>query len=309
MLSLLLGCAPPPPGPTGHLVYATDAGLRDLDLAAGTSTPLRGPAGTLYPGPPDPLGALVPVVAVTADGQALWFVPRDGGAPVETGVHGGRVRGPTWSPDGAWLVVESDAASYADIWRVPRDGGRPTRLTAAPDGSFEPVADAAGRVVYASSRDGNAELYLQARGVVTRLTDHPADDMHPQLSPDGLRLAWLTRREGPARVWTMATDGTGAAPLRPGDTDDTDVVWAPDGRRLAVETCGHVEVVDAATGAAVDLGVGSGPAWSPDGAWLAFSSTRSGVRALHVATPDGGDVRRVTNGGGDWLPRWQRSPP
>ncbi|MDQ3169155.1 MAG: S9 family peptidase [Acidobacteriota bacterium] len=38
------------------------------------------------------------------------------------------------------------------------------------------------------------------------------------------------------------------------------------------------------------------PAWSPDGAWLAFASDRTDKRQIYLISPSGGEARAITNG-------------
>jgi Tol biopolymer transport system component len=37
------------------------------------------------------------------------------------------------------------------------------------------------------------------------------------------------------------------------------------------------------------------PAWSPDGRWIAFDTTRNGNVEIYVISPEGGAPRRLTN--------------
>lgn len=47
------------------------------------------------------------------------------------------------------------------------------------------------------------------------------------------------------------------------------------------------------------------PAWSPDGKWVAFESTRDGNFAIYVVRADGAGLRRLTSGeADDEQPRW-----
>ncbi|MEM9372501.1 MAG: S41 family peptidase [Planctomycetota bacterium] len=74
---------------------------------------------------------------------------------------------------------------------------------------------------------------------------------------------------------------------------------SPDGERIVFSWRGDLWRVDSDGGEAVRLT--SHPAdetrsaWSPDGGWIAFESTRSGRRAIHVMRPDGTESRKVTS--------------
>jgi TolB protein len=57
-----------------------------------------------------------------------------------------------------------------------------------------------------------------------------------------------------------------------------------------------------------DIADDQNPAWSPDGALIAFDSDRSGDRQVYVIRPDGTALREVTTGPGThqgpaWRPR------
>ena len=51
------------------------------------------------------------------------------------------------------------------------------------------------RIVFASNRDGDSEIYsMDINGNnLLQLTDHPADDGNPAGSPDGRRIAFMIR--------------------------------------------------------------------------------------------------------------------
>ena len=61
---------------------------------------------------------------------------------------------------------------------------------------------AAGKIVFTSYRDGDAEIYLAANdgSNATRLTSSASLDEQPALSPDGSRIAFVSARSGTPRL-------------------------------------------------------------------------------------------------------------
>ena len=69
------------------------------------------------------------------------------------------------------------------------------------------VDNPASRIVFETNRDGNSEIYsMEPNGNdgITRLTNDPAVDTRPSLSPDGSLIAW----QHGGRIWLMNSDGT-----------------------------------------------------------------------------------------------------
>ncbi len=102
----------------------------------------------------------------------------------------------------------------------------------------------------------------------------------------------------------------GALPLAPErhiEFDTTEGTWlsltrSPDGRRIVFDLLGDLYSLDGAGGDATALTRGlafdSQPAYSPDGAWLAFTSDRSGAENVWISRPDGSDARQISDNAG-----------
>lgn len=319
-------------GIPGRIVFVSERdGNPEVYLTAPTGEGVRrltsGPAAD-YPAAVSPDGSALLVVSVTeAAGEhveRLESYPLEGGAPATLVGGTSRARAPSWSPDGRWLVYESDRASFRDLFRVDRDGRGARRLTRNPEGNFEPAVSPDGRTVaFSSSRDGNAEVYaMNTDGSgQRRLTAFHRDDWGAQWAPDGRTIAFLSNREGADRIFLMNPDGTGQRKLnaaadttrKPGDVQEAGPAWSPDGMRIAYELRtreggSRVRVTEVRTGATREIPGGGRdgmPAWSPDGRYLAFTSERGGDPELYLARADGTGVTRLTRArGADWLPRW-----
>ena len=317
-------------GLAGRILFVAERGgnqdVYAVSPAGGEPARLTDAPEADYPAALSPDGAALLVVSVgerrgdqVEQMRLLPLAGGEGAAPL--GPASARARAPSWGAGGAWLVFESDRESFRDLFRIGRDGTGLKRLTANPEGNFEPAVSPDGRwIAFASSRDGDAELYVMAAdgSGQRRLTAFHRDDWGPLWSPDGATLLFHSNREGADRLFLVAPDGTGLRRLTP-DTaragvGEADPAWAPGGRRVAFthqvrEGESRVRIADPAGGPVVEIRSGPGhasqPAWSPDGRHLVFVVTRDGEADLWLARADGSAPTPLTRLPGDeWLPRW-----
>lgn len=277
-----------------------------------------------FPAAVRPDGAALLVAAAQAEHgsvhlEQLRVVALDG---TTTALHAprGRSRNPSWAPDGAWFVAESDAQGFSDLVRMtPRPDTDAARLQTAPEGSFEPSVSPDGtQVAFASSRDGDPEIYvMKADGTdVRRLTFFHKEDWAPQWSPDGRFIAFLSNRENRTRVFVMHPDGSGtravSGTVETGE--ERELAWSPDSRALAFvgrQPSGQTRIWKVAMDGSAPVALTRGkhiddqPAWSPDGKYLVHASDRDRNVDLFLVRADGSGSTRLTQApGADWLPRW-----
>ncbi len=177
-------------------------------------------------------------------------------------------------------------------------------------------------LLYVSTRDGDYAIFgADAAGKhARRLTKQRGDpstpaglffQWQPAWSPDGTRVAFVSRRDGTSHVYVMNADGTGTRRLTSSAKNDERPAWSPDGKRIVFSREGALFGVPAAGGLARRVGRGLGyagdPAWSPDGRRIAYDYRRPGSQAseVYVMNAGGGGVRQLTRlGRTSVLPAW-----
>ncbi len=136
----------------------------------------------------------------------------------------------------------------------------------APQGDFT-------RMALNSLRDGNWEVYV-ARGDGTQgvnITNNPAYDVEPQLSPDGTQILFASDRDH--------------APTAAGVRTFNIYVAQVDGSNLRRLTTTNDSQ--------------SRPIWSPDGSHIFFTMERNGNVDIYSMRSDGSDLQRLTTNRAD----------
>ena len=164
------------------------------------------------------------------------------------------------------------------------------------------------RIVFASLRDGNKEIYVMDAdgGNQENLTNNPAYDGDPDWSPDGTKIAFVSRRDGVSQIYVMNADGKNPIRLTDGPRWKEDPDWSPDGQKIAFtvnadwkkeELLDHIAVMDAdGNNRVMHEDHGREPSWSPDGGEIAFTSWRDDWNwDIYVIGADRRGLKRVTH--------------
>ncbi len=168
------------------------------------------------------------------------------------------------------------------------------------------------RIVFASNRDGNWDIYsMDAKGKnLLQLTDHPKSDEYPAFSPDGRRIAFKSERDFKPDLYVMDRDGNNVIRLTNDNDFESRPSWSPDGTKIAFSAFrflvgnSEIYVMDADGNNQINLTKhemdDSVPNWSPDGSKIAFASKPADdimFTAYHifVMNADGKERRNLTD--------------
>ena len=216
--------------------------------------------------------------------------------------------------DSSTFLWTSFVRGHPDIYKATI-GGRAGAIMSSRYIQTSPAySSITGRVVFASSRDGNMEIYTcDLDGTnLKRLTKAPSIETSPCWSPNGYQIAFTSDRTGAPRIFVMDADGTNVHQLVFEGGYQDSPAWSPKGDKIAYQCMagGKFEIFTAQTDGTNAFQVTSCPgsneypAWAADGEHLAFSSGRGGSIDLYAIKADGTHLTRLTNIGNAKMPDW-----
>jgi Tol biopolymer transport system component len=172
----------------------------------------------------------------------IWLINIDGTNPrALTNMVDGACQ-PSWSPDGARLVIVSPCARQQEEYpgsslvMMNADGSNPVPLPSLPGGDFDPDWSPDGsQILFTSLREGTAHIFSinLADQKVTRLTGAFSDDRRPAWSADGKMIAFESTRLGQKQIWVMGAKGENQAEFtRLTEGAAFHPAWAADGATI-----------------------------------------------------------------------------
>lgn len=170
------------------------------------------------------------------------------------------IEAPDWTPDGKWLVFNSEGL----IYKMPASGGEPQLIDTgfanrcnndhliSPDGKLLAVS-------HRSLPEGRPTIFvLNAEGgTPIQLTPSLPSYLHGW-SPDGKALTYCANRNGEMDVYTINLDGTNETRLTTTE------------------------------------GLNDGPEYSPDGKYIWFNSMQTGLMQIWRMKTDGSEQTQIT---------------
>lgn len=190
------------------------------------------------------------------------------------------VMGIAWTPTGDALLVASDRDGGPALWSFSLNGAPPTWMRSGSGRSVlaHPSLTVDGRRLVFAEHRRSLSMWRLALGstdsvaTVRAFGTSTRSDFAPAVAPDTPRVAFISTRTGPPRLYTQALRASDAVPVS----------------RAVSPCCGA-------------------PAWGPDGA-LVYASGATGAVNLYRVHPDRGTQMPLTGGPyHDHRPHWSAS--
>jgi len=244
---------------------------------------------------------------------------------------------PRWSPEGeriAYVLTKADlerSAYDSDVWIIDADGANGRQLTRGSGSDTHPRWSPDGkRIAFLSDRSGRNQIYIidADGGEARQLTSESMPVRELEWSPDGTTIAFTRagrttpeEKDGPHVMGEgtrhvhlyLADAGNGRVRrLTRGEFSVFAFSWSPDGSTLAFDR-GSGPGLDGLYDTDVDLvsrdggdprplivrpGLDHGPLYSPDGKWIAFTSTNGtdwlSEHDVYIVPASGGTPRDLS---------------
>ena len=228
--------------------------------------------------------------------------------------------GPSWTPfsvaksgllayqpasgPGSQLVWFDRAGRQLGTLGEPADYGD---IVLSPDGRRAAVT-----VLDSTVNTRNIWVFDISRGIRTRVTFDPADDVSPTWSADGTQLVFASNRMGHFDIYRKSASGVGTEEVVfKDDSEKYPIAWSPDTRSILYWTFGpegaqvRLLRLDDRTSTTF-IGPPANPARiSRDGRWAVYYSNESGRSEVYVVPfPKPSERTQLSNAGGS-LPQWR----
>jgi Tol biopolymer transport system component/predicted Ser/Thr protein kinase len=169
----------------------------------------------------------------------LWRTDADGSNP--TRLVNEYIGEEDCSPDGKWLVYDTNTEVGTKLYRMPVEGGSPTAIASAPGGGGNPRISPDGKFIAYDLQEGSPvpqskfAVIPAGGGSPIHVFPRPSGSGWARWSPDGKGLQYTLTRKAATNIWEQPL--TGGEPHQVTDFTSGRIFafsWSRDGKQLFV---------------------------------------------------------------------------
>src|SRR5882672_1605013 len=197
-------------------------------------------------------------------------------------------------------ISATQSATLSTLWTAPGGKAELARRITSGNEDYDGLEGLAwtpdGRIVFASNRGGNLDLWISdADGAnAKQLTLGPGSNSFPSVSPDGHAIVFVSNRTGASCLWRMDIEGVNPVQLTRGGAESRPQV-SPDGKSVVYQSWATAPAtawkvpLEGGDPAQITRDAAFVPSISPDGKLLAVLKTRQAQPSTYMAIiPFGG---------------------
>jgi len=211
---------------------------------------------------------------------------------------------PAWAADGSSIAYTSYVNGKPDIFIQDLENKKERVISFKGINIFSEWIS--GKSIFGAtlSFEGDEEIYLltESGKIVKRLTKNWGIDVSPSFSPDGKKMAFVSKRSGTPQIYIKDLENGKVRRLTFEGKYNTEPEWSPIDDRIVYSGINKgksdIFVIGVEGSRFIQLTSDSGnnesPSWSPDASLIVFSSTRSDAKSkIFVMTSSGTDQRKL----------------
>ena len=232
----------------------------------------------------------------------IWLANPDGSSVRQFTQGDKSATSPSFSPDGRWLAFSSSRGGENQVWAIPVDGGEARQVTDAESGAGG----------FSWSPDGSRVAYL--------MTD-PETEEEKLRKKEKRDPIFVDQNFKYAHIYVVAfepeaSEPAEAARVTEGQYHVSSYDWSPDGTTFAFAHQADPRLDEGARASDISMvssdgsgevrplvtlgGIDGSPRFSPDGQWVAFTSSgdtpqRVGLADVYVVAASGGEPRKLAD--------------
>ena len=217
----------------------------------------------------------------------------------------GYMEAPMFSADGRWIVFDGATTGDTDLYVMRSNGAHLHKITHTTAYEWGPSWSPNGKWIVFAGDGGSSPIVAIHPDGTHRHRIGSGIGEYPRYSPNGSKIAYGSSVDG--QIHVMRADGSNDHALTVAGGDYPD--WSPNGRLIGFTSGGQVWIMHADGShkhQVTTTGAFYSPVFSPDGAWIAYST--GGGNPISVSRIDGTHAHVVVGSQSQCCFGWQPLP-